>query len=370
MTTALLEQTTRDRIWQGTVIDADVHAVVPTFDTLFEYQSDLWIQWAKDRGYKGPKGMDIAYPPNAPTTARDEWRPESGRPASSLDLLQKHILDPWNVDYAVLTCNYGVDSLRHPDWAAALASSINDWLIDQWLDKDPRLVASIVIPSRDPAAAAREIDRVGQHPGFKQVLVPVRGERLYGQRVFHPIWEAVERNDLVLGLHWGGTVDDVPSTSGWPSWWVEEYSAEVHNYIGQLTNMIAEGVFKKFPGLRVSVLEAGFAWVPGWAWRLNKEWKGLRREIPWVDRPPLDILREHVRFSTAPIDAGPPEEMAKIVDWLGTDDILMFATDYPHRHDDDIAEFLSIIPEGMRSKVMSETARSWYRLPESTKGGN
>ena len=29
MTTALLEQTTRDAIWSGAVIDADVHATVP-----------------------------------------------------------------------------------------------------------------------------------------------------------------------------------------------------------------------------------------------------------------------------------------------------------------------------------------------------
>lgn len=54
--------------------------------------------------------------------------------------------------------------------------------------------------------------------------------------------------------------------------------------------------------------------------------------------------------------------MTKIIEWLGTEDILMFATDYPHMHDDDIASFLEILPESMRANVMSETARSWYRL--------
>ena len=180
MTTALLT-TERDSVWAGAVIDCDVHANVPSYETLFAYQEELWIQWAKDRGYKGPNGTAIDYPPNAPTSIRAEWRPEAGPPASDLSMLRQHILDPWRSERAVLTCNYGVSSLRHPDWAAALASSVNDWIIDQWLDKDSRLAASIVIPARDPVAAAREIDRVGSHPGFVQVLMPVRSERLYGQ---------------------------------------------------------------------------------------------------------------------------------------------------------------------------------------------
>jgi predicted TIM-barrel fold metal-dependent hydrolase len=192
--------------------------------------------------------------------------------------------------------------------------------------------------------------------------MPVRSERLYGQRLFHPIYEAITRNDLVMGMHWGGTLDDAPSTSGFPSWYVEEYAAETHMYAGQVTSLIAEGVFKKFPTLRVSLLEGGFTWVPSWGWRMNKEWKGLRREIPWVDHLPLDIIREHFRFSIAPTDAGPATEMERIIDWLGTEDILMFASDYPHRHDDDVAAFLDVLPQSMRPKVMAETARSWYRL--------
>jgi hypothetical protein len=239
---------------------------------------------------------------------------------------------------------------------------VNDWLIDQWLDKEPRLRASLVVPARDPAAAIAEIERVGDHPGFVQVLMPVRSDRLYGQRIFHPVFEAMTRHDLVMGLHWGGWVDEAPSPTGFPSWYVEEYAAECHVYAGQITSLIAEGTFKAFPSLRVSVLEGGFTWVPSWGWRMNKEWKGLRREVPWIDRLPLDIIRDHFRFSTAPLDSGPAEHMAKIVEWLGSEDILMFASDYPHRHDDDIAAFLKVVPETMRPKMMSESARAWYRL--------
>lgn len=362
MTTVLLENTERTRLWSGPVIDADVHAAVPSQEALHPYLEPVWVQWATERGWAGPAGLAVAYPPNAPTTARDEWRLDGAPPASDLTAVQRHILDPWQVENAVLNCYYAIDSLRHPDWAAALARAVNDWTVAEWLERDERLVGSLVVPARDPKAAADEIDRVGGHPGFRQVVLPVRSEQLYGQRAWWPLYEAVVRHDLVLGLHWGGTPDGAPSTSGFPSWYVEEYAAETQIYAAQMISMIAEGVVRRFPDLRVSMLDCGFTWIPTWGWRMNKEWKGLRREIPWVDRPPMDLVREHFRFSTAPVDAGPPEHMAKIVEWLGTDDLLMFGTDYPHRHDDDIAAFLDVLPESMRANVMSETARRWYRL--------
>jgi predicted TIM-barrel fold metal-dependent hydrolase len=179
MTTALLEDKTRDQVWSGAVIDCDVHANVPSLDALFPYQDKVWMDAARERGYRGPTGLSLTYPPALPTTARPEWRPANGRvPASELSDLREHILDQWRVERAILNCYYAIDTLRHPDWAIAMARSVNDWIIANWLDKEPRLAASLVIPARDPAAAAAEIDRVGSHPGFAQVLVPVRSERL------------------------------------------------------------------------------------------------------------------------------------------------------------------------------------------------
>ena len=169
----------RQEIWTGSVIDCDVHAVVPSLATLFPYMEPVWVEWAKERQYGGPTHASGVYPPNSPLAVRPEWRPK-GRPAASeLNLLQQHALDPWDVDYAILNCYYGVDALRHPDQAAAIASALNDWLIDKWFT-DPRVVGSLVVPARDPAAMIREIDRIGDHPSFRQVLFPVRNDRLWG----------------------------------------------------------------------------------------------------------------------------------------------------------------------------------------------
>jgi uncharacterized protein len=363
-TVALLPEAVRPQTgWSGAIIDADVHAVVPGMDALLEYLAVQWREFIRERGMGEPFNLPTVYPPNAQTTAHPRWRPPDGRPAASdVSLLADQVLDPLGVEAAVLHCYYGVDSIRYPDFSAALASAVNDWLIDRWLDRDSRLRGSIVVPARYPDAIVREIDRVAHHRSFVQVYLPVRSDRPYGNRIWHPVFEAAVRHGLVVGLHWGGTSEGPPSPTGWPSWYVEEYAAEQQAYMAQLTSLLGEGVFQKFPDLRVTVGEIGFAWLPSLMWRLQKEWKGLRRDVPWVTQPPADLIRRHVRFTTAPLDAGPPEQMSRIVEWLGSDDVLMFATDYPHRHDDDIRVLLDAMPQPARRRLMADTARDWYRL--------
>jgi predicted TIM-barrel fold metal-dependent hydrolase len=69
-----------------------------------------------------------------------------------------------------------------------------------------------------------------------------------------------------------------------------------------------------------------------------------------------------VRFSVAPAYMGPDEHSARHIEWLGADNLLMFATDYPHRHDDSIEQLLRVVPEQHQAGMMAETAREWYRL--------
>jgi predicted TIM-barrel fold metal-dependent hydrolase len=362
MTTALLEQTTRDAVWSGSIIDADVHANVPDIQALFPYLSELWVDWIRERNWRGPGVAASHYPPNSERAARKEWRPEGKAPASSVDLLQTHILDPWRVDAAIVNCYYGVDGLRHPDWAAALAGAVNDYVIDNYLSKDSRLRGSITIPARDPQAMIDEIRRVGDHPGFVQVLFPVRNDSPWGLRAWTKVFEEVAKHDLVVGLHYGGSTEGPPSSTGYATYAAESYGGEWQAFATQLTSLIIEGTFKSVPDLRVSVLEGGWTWAPVWGWRMNKEWKGLRRETPWVDRYPSEIMRDHFRFSTAPSELGPTAISEHIVEWLNTDKLLMFATDYPHRHDDDITQLLGMLSADAQRNLMSETAREWYRL--------
>jgi predicted TIM-barrel fold metal-dependent hydrolase len=346
----------------GALIDCDVHNTVPNVEALFPYLSPYWVEHVQNSVFKG--AGTTYYPGNAPVTARPGSAPSAGPPGSSLALLRDQVLDPLGVEVAILNCLYAIDSLHNPEAATSFASAVNDWQIAEWLDKDSRLRASIVVPVQLPELAAKEIDRVGGHPGFVQVLLPARSEHPYGSRLFRPMWEAIARQKLVAGVHFGGAPGNPPFPSGWPSYYFEEYAGMAQVFQSQLASIISEGVLDLFPSLRIALLESGFTWLPAFMWRFDKEWRNLRQLVPWVKRAPSEYIREHVRLTIQPLDSPPTtEELLATVAEIGSDDLLLFATDYPHQHATDPAQdLLPHLPEALARKIRSENARALYGL--------
>jgi len=337
------------------VIDCDVHAVVPDTAALEPYLDAHWREVLATTQFSGP--TDQAHPPNLATSRGDFPDVDGAPPGTTLRSLREQVLDPRGVERAILTCDYAVDSIRNPDAAAALASAVNDWLIDEWLDRDPRLRAALVVPVGQPAMAADEVRRLGGHAGFVAVHLPVRSAMPYGNRSWWPLLDAVVEHDLVAQLHFGGSPGLPPTPSGWPSTWIEEHVDMASAFQSQVLSLVAEGTFDRYPGLRVALLEAGFAWLPAFLWRADKGWRGLRREVPWLQRAPSAYVREHVRIGLQPVD-GPqdPAQLAQVLDQVGADELLLPASDWPHRHPD--------VPGGLPdAAILSANAREHYRLP-------
>lgn len=344
-------------------IDCDLHNEVPEIAALFPYLPVYWREHIEGTLFKGP--VETTYPPNAPTSRRPgSTPPGGGPPGSDLATLRAQALDAPGVEAGILTCTYAIDSLRNPDAAIAFARAVNDWQIAEWLDKEPRLRASIVVPSQLPEAAAREIERVGTHPGFVQVLLPARSHHPYGNRLYHPLWEAVARHDLVGGIHFGGAPGNPPTPSGWPSTYFEEVAGMAQVFQSQLVSLVSEGVFDQFPALRVALIESGWTWLPAFLWRFDKEWRNLRRLVPWVRRPPSAYIGEHVRFTVQPLDAPPDAaQLRDVLEQLGSFDLLMYGSGYPHRHRAAPEEvLLPNLPDDTARKIWAENARALYRL--------
>jgi hypothetical protein len=99
-------------------------------------------------------------------------------------------------------------------------------------------------------------------------------------------------------------------------------------------------------------------------WRFDKEWKGLRRETPWVKRLPSEYIREHIRLTIQPVDAPPdPKDLLRIIEQLDSEELLLFSTDYPHWHFDTPEEALPVaLPASLAQKIFAENARAFYRL--------
>jgi uncharacterized protein len=351
------------------VIDCDVHVAPAAPEVLFPYLSAYWREVLSTTQFRGP--TDTAYPPGAAIAARPELLEEDGDPpGSTLEQLQRQLLDPWDVEEAVLTPFYAVESVHNPDAAAALASAVNDWQRNELLDGDPRLLGSVVVPSALPALAAAEIDRVGGNRRFVQVLLPVRSLMPYGNRNHLPTFEAAARNGLAVALHFGGASGNPPTSTGWPTRYIEEYVDMAGVFQSQLMNLIAEGVFDRFPELRMVLVESGFSWLPAFLWRFDRLWRGLHREIPWTKRAPSQVVREQVRLTLQPIDGpGDPEAFARLLDLLGSHELLLFSTDYPHRQFDDPD---GALPPGLSgdalAAILAGNARRFYGLEGAADG--
>ena len=341
------------------VIDADLHNIVPHLDTILPYMARHWQEYFRTSRFGGP--IDSSYPAGA-QTSRHPSLPETA--GTTLADLQQGALDPWQTDIGILNCTYEVESLHNPDMAAACARAVNEWQAERWLAEDSRLRASIVVPSKVPAMAVAEIEQWAQHPGFVQIFLPVRSAQLYGHRNFWPVLEAAVKHDLVICIHFGGA-SGLPSTpTGWPSWYIEEYAGMAQVFQSQLINLIVEGAFAQFPELRVVLAEGGWTWLPSLMWRLDKEWKGLRFEIPWVKTFPSDLIRRHVRFTLQPLDAAPDAQLlGQTIEQMESDELLLFSTDYPHYQFEEPAGALpTSITDGQRAKIMAGNAQTFYRF--------
>jgi uncharacterized protein len=340
-------------------IDCDVHVNVPELKALLPHLDDHWRDSVVDRGINSLESMN--YPPNAPLTARPDWRGPKGEPANTLESLQTNALDRWNIDAAICNCLYGVQLLFSEDMAAAFAKAVNDWVAKEWLDRDPRLHASIVVPMQNTELAVAEIERCAADPRFVQVLVLTMGEAPLGRRQYWPVYAAAERLGLPLGIHAGSSYRHPVTSLGWPSHYVEDYAAQAQGFQSQLASLVCEGVFVKYPKLKVVLLESGVTWLPAFLWRLSKFWRGVRLEVPWIDRSPAEIVRDHVRLTIQPFDApDDPAAVARLIDQLGSDDMLLFSSDFPHWQFDGDAVMPAGIPAQLHGKIRRDNALATY----------
>jgi uncharacterized protein len=183
----------------------------------------------------------------------------------------------------------------------------------------------------------------------------------YGRSYWWPIYEQAVRHGLPIGLHLGSAYRRAITAVGWPSYHVEDYVDQTQGLQAQLASLVSHGVFAKFPGLKVVLIESGVSWLPAFCWRFSKFWRGLRIEVPWVERAPVEIIRDHVRLTLQPFDAPPSAEaVARLCEHLGSDEMLLFSSDYPHWHFDGDDALPEGLPGAILDRVLSGNPRSTY----------
>jgi uncharacterized protein len=344
---------------EPSAIDCDVHPTVPDNKALLPYLEEFWRESIVSRGINSLE--TISYPTKSPIASRPEWRDKSGFAATDSLQLADQVFGRWQAGTAILNCIYGVHLVYSEDMAKAFASAVNDWLVKEWLDRDSRLRASIVVPMQNVEYAVDEIERCAKDKRFVQVLVMAMQEVPLGRRHFWPIYAACERHGLPLGIHAGSAYRNPVTALGWPTWYIEDYAAQAQGFQSQLASLITEGVFAKHTKLKVVLIESGVTWLPAFLWRFAKFWRGLRTEVPWVDRSPWEIVRDHFRLTIQPLDAPEaPDMVERAVEHLRSDDILLYASDFPHWQFDGDAVLPAGLSPALRRKIAIDNPLATY----------
>jgi predicted TIM-barrel fold metal-dependent hydrolase len=348
-------------------IDCDVHPGVPSLKALLPHFDDYWRNSIGERGIPGFETN--SYPPKAPISVRQDWKGKNGSAANDVTTLSAQVLDRLGARTAILNCLYGAHLPYSEDMGVAVARAVNNYIAKEWLDRDPRLRASIVVPTQNIEYAVDEVERCAPDRRFVQIQLVTMQETPLGRRHWWPLFAAAEKHGLPIGIHPGSSYRQSMTSLGWPSYYVEDYVSYAQAFQSQLGSLICEGAFAKFPKLKVVLMESGVTWLPGFLWRLSKFWRGVRSEVPWVDRPPKEIVRDHVRLTIQPFDA--PDDAAiteQMVDHLDSDDILLYASDFPHWQFDGDDALPQGLPESLKKKILVDNPLATYpRLREDAR---
>ena len=335
------------------MIDVDLHHQVINWQDVAPYSPEGLRHRISRPG--GPPlarhGFKIIGPRFGAAPRPTDANGKPGHPAADPAWVKAEYLDKRGIDLAILTgsvLSLGVQP--NHDMAAAIATGINNWTLETWVRPYRCFKGSILIAHQDPAQAVAEIDRLADDPGMVQVLLGSASETPLGRRQYHPIYEACVHHNLPLALHIGGEGAGMspPSTAvGHPTTHFEWYGSLPQIYMAHIMSMVTEGVFERFPTLKVILYEGGIFWLPHLMWRFDKNWKAQRAETPWVEHPP----------STSASDCASLAEVLAMVEGERT---LLFSGNYPNWEMGDPLAMIENIPPALRRRVLVENALAVY----------
>ncbi|KGI71025.1 amidohydrolase [Mycolicibacterium rufum] len=350
-------------------VDSDVHPM-PRRGELLDYIPEPW----RTKYFTNHKVGELIYY-DAPDYAhayamRVDTFPSDGEFAGSdPDLMFNQLVMDAGADIVILEPTDRI--ARLPEATAAMSSAVNTWLANHWLDSHnnwhQRWRGSICAAIEEPELAAREIEKWAGHPYMAQILIKAEPRPSWGHPKYDPIWTAATKHDITVSCHLSrGTYETLPMPPvGLPSYnhdFMVSYSLTAAN---QVMSLIFDGVFDRFPTLRIVFVEHAFTWILPLMWRMDAIYEKRKR---WVDikRRPSEYVKDHIKFTTQPLDY--PEdktELTRALEWMECEKILLFSSDYPHWTFDDPRWLVKHLPEHAREAVMFRNGLATYKLPDT-----
>ena len=297
----------------------------PTFDPVAK--PGALDEYFRGRNPDG-KGMAALFGDLEPI--RPEYRDRDARLA---------VMDAQGIDACFMFPTLAVgmeEALAHdPEAAVAAFHAFNRWLDEDWgYHYRDRIFAAPMIPLVDVDAAVAELE-----------LVLTRGARIVcikggpahtptgltspAATLFDPFWARVHEAGITVGIHsgdagYGRYVEDWEPHGAFRAFSHTPLrivlSADRPPY-ETMAALVCQGVFDRFPRVRVASIEAGSEWIVP----LVKKLKKVHGQMPTAfASDPVETLRRHVWIAPYYED-----DLAAVKEAMGIERLL-FGSDWPH----------------------------------------
>jgi uncharacterized protein len=228
-----------------------------------------------------------------------------------------------------------------------------------------RLKGMIVASARAVEEAVREI----HHWGTSKWAVAVKPLLSKDMPVDHPdlepIWQAAQEYDLAVVHH--SSTWNPPYFPGnqdmWDNIFLGRMASHPWGAMRFVAAFVGAGIMDRYPNLRMGILECGFGWLPFWARRMDEQAGYVGGTAPLKHRP-SDYLTSGRFFCS--IERHEGEDMFNMVTHFLGDDVLMYASDYPHSECqfpnsvDNVLGWSSLKPDTTR-KLLWDNASRFYK---------
>jgi len=272
-------------------------------------------------------------------------------------------LDDAHVELSVLYPTQGLayGLIKDREWATVLARAYNNFLYGEFLKAAPKRLKGIaLIPLQDIQEAVKELRRAVTELGMVGAVLPAVGlRRPFGESYYDPVYNEAQRLGCMLAVH-GAPAQGL----GFDFFErLVEARALSHPFsqMIQLTSMVMNGVFERFPTLRVSYMEAGSGWIPFMMERLDRE---FRNRAASISTAPSKQLRSGHVFFHCELD----EAMLPVAVKAVGEEQFFCASDFPHEATHEYIETLeefrmrADLTESAKAKILIDNPKRLYRL--------
>jgi predicted TIM-barrel fold metal-dependent hydrolase len=217
---------------------------------------------------------------------------------------------------------------------SACLRAMNDWMAEFVEGRGEIFRGVAMLNTDDPADAAGEIARIAGL-GLGAAMIPTDpGEgRSYDQPGYDLLWAAAEAHGVPLSFHvasprMGPGHVAVFATDGTGAGAAAYRATQAFWMQRSLACMIFSGVFERFPGLRVAIVEHELSWLPHLLVSMDRTYTEYSQTAPYrfaEGRLPSDFFRDRI-YTTFQEDKLGVETLPAMIG----DETIMWGSDYPH----------------------------------------